>query len=136
MPDDSPSEEIHKDLPVDEVAAAVCERFPEAVFRDSFGQPVVYVARETWHDVAAFLRDEHQFTQCLDVCAVDHLVDTERFAVPGVTLERFEVVANFLSSDAFPTRCGPSFWFSLQTYSIISVSATSSALDGTFHARL
>ena len=97
MPDDSPSEEIHKDLPVDEVAAAVCERFPEAVFRDSFGQPVVYVAREAWHDVAAFLRDEHQFTQCLDVCAVDHLVDTERFAVAGVTLERFEVVANFLS---------------------------------------
>ena len=34
--------------------------------------------REQWHDVAAFLRDEQQFTQCVDVTAVDHLVDAER----------------------------------------------------------
>ena len=46
----------------------------------------------------AFLRDEQQFTQCVDVTAVDHLVDARparrrRASSP----ERFEVVANFLS---------------------------------------
>jgi len=43
--------------------------------------------------------------------------------------------ASFFSSDAFPTRCATSFWFSLQTYSIISVSATSSARTGTVQGR-
>ena len=83
--------------PSDEVAAAVLERFPDAVFHDSHGQAVVYVAREAWHDVAAFLRDEQQFTQCVDITAVDHLVDVERALPDGVQGERYEVVANFLS---------------------------------------
>ena len=81
----------------DEVAAAVVARFPDAVFHDSHGQAVVYVARDAWHDVAAFLRDEQQFTQCVDVTAVDHLVDVERALPDGVQGERYEVVANFLS---------------------------------------
>jgi NADH-quinone oxidoreductase subunit C len=81
----------------DEVAAAVVERFPGTVFHRSHGQPVVYVDRSVWADVGAFLRDEQQFTQCMDVTAVDHLVDAARIAVPGVSQERFEVVANFLS---------------------------------------
>ena len=38
---------------------------------------------EHWHDVAALLRDEEQFTQCLDVCAVDHLVDAARVRAAG-----------------------------------------------------
>ena len=120
MPDDAvPSEEIHKasstaslaaagDTPsagapsvgaecADPVARAVIEKFPGTVFHDSHGQPVVYVDRAAWHDLAAFLRDEQQFTQCLDVCVVDHLADEQRLAVAGVTPERFEVVANFLS---------------------------------------
>ena len=109
MPDDdaSPREENHEvppdaDAPApapiaDEVAAAVVERFPGTAFVDSHGQPVVYVEREHWRDVAAHLRDEEQFTQCLDVCAVDHLVDAARVVPPGVAPERFEVVANFLS---------------------------------------
>jgi NADH-quinone oxidoreductase subunit C len=80
-----------------ELAAAVLQRFADAVFHDSHGQPVVYVDRASWHEVAAFLRDEQQVTQCLDVTAVDHLVDVERLSVPGVAPERFEVVANFLS---------------------------------------
>jgi NADH:ubiquinone oxidoreductase subunit C len=67
------------------------------VFHESHGQTVVYVDRAAWHDVAAFLRDEERFTQCLDVTVVDHLVDSERLVVPGVTPERYEVVANFLS---------------------------------------
>jgi NADH:ubiquinone oxidoreductase subunit C len=110
VPDDATaSEEIHKPdeesgaaltapaEATDEVGAAVVERFPGSVLLDSHGQAVVYVDRAAWHDVATFLRDEQQFTQCLDVTAVDHLVDEERLLVPGVAPERFEVVANFLS---------------------------------------
>ena len=81
----------------DEVAAAVVEQFPGTVFVDSHGQAVVHVARESWHDVAAFLRDQERFTQCMDVTAVDHLVDEARLLPEGVAPERFEVVANFLS---------------------------------------
>jgi NADH:ubiquinone oxidoreductase subunit C len=99
MPDDAtPSEEIHKPPEVsDEVAAAVLDKFPDAVFHDSHGQAVVYVDRAGWHDAAAFLRDEQRFTQCLDVTVVDHLLDVERLSIPGVSPERFEVVACFLS---------------------------------------
>jgi NADH:ubiquinone oxidoreductase subunit C len=83
--------------PDDEVAAAIVERFPGTVFHRSHGQPVVYVDRSVWADLAGFLRDEQQFTQCVDVTAADHLVDAARLPVPGVSPERFEVVANFLS---------------------------------------
>ena len=81
----------------DEVVAALVDRFPATVPWLSHGQPVVYVERSAWRDVAEFLRDDQRFTQCVDVTAVDHLVDEERASIPGVTLERFEVVANFLS---------------------------------------
>ncbi len=81
----------------DEVAVAVAERFAGTVPDDSHGQAVVYVDRTVWHDIAAYLRDEQQFTQCVDVTAVDHLVDVERLVIAGVAPERFEVVANFLS---------------------------------------
>jgi NADH-quinone oxidoreductase subunit C len=84
-------------IPDDEVAAAVLERFEGSVFHRSHGQPVVYVDRVVWADLGRFLRDEQQFTQCVDVTAVDHLVDAARISVRGVTPERFEVVANFLS---------------------------------------
>lgn len=100
---DAPREEVHEaDIasgaePGDEVAAAVVERFPGTTVADSHGQTVVYVGREHWHDFAVLLRDEERFTQCLDVTAVDHLVDAERIVPPGVSAERYEVVANFLS---------------------------------------
>ncbi|GIU85716.1 MAG: hypothetical protein KatS3mg009_0231 [Acidimicrobiia bacterium] len=82
----------------DEVAAAVCERFPGAVAVTSHGQAVVYVGRAVFAEVGAFLRDEQQFTSCVDVTAVDHLLDGSRWRPEGVEpLERFEVVANFLS---------------------------------------
>src|SRR5437016_12466938 len=83
--------------PDDEVAAAVVERFPGTVFHRSHGQPVVYVDRAIWADLGGFLRDEQQFTQCIDVTAVDHLVAAARLPVPGVTRERFELVASFPS---------------------------------------
>jgi NADH-quinone oxidoreductase subunit C len=102
MPDDTElREQDHEPEapapPGDEVAAAVLDRFPTSVFHESHGQAVVYVERGAWHDVAAFLRDEQQFTQCVDVTAVDHLLDVERALPDGVQGERFEVVANFLS---------------------------------------
>lgn len=111
MPDDDAREDNHKSADTrvedketehgpaadDEVAAAVIERFPGTVFHRSHGQPVVYLDRAGWAEMALFLRDEQQFTQCVDVTAVDHLVDAARLAVPGVAQERFEVVANFLS---------------------------------------
>jgi NADH:ubiquinone oxidoreductase subunit C len=98
-------EEVHEDeaapepppVPNDEVAAVLVAQFPDGVFHESHGQPVVYVPRAQWHDVAAFLRDEQQFTQCVDVCAVDQLVAPARAIPAGVDAERFEVVANFLS---------------------------------------
>jgi NADH-quinone oxidoreductase subunit C len=107
MPDDDAEarEEDHEvetptagaPVPGDEVAAAVVERFPDTVFADSHGQPVVHVAPDVWHDLGVFLRDEQQFTQCVDVTAVDQLVAEARAVPAGVTAERFEVVANFLS---------------------------------------
>jgi NADH:ubiquinone oxidoreductase subunit C len=83
--------------PADEVAAALLERFAGSVFNDSHGQPVVYVDRAVWHDVARFLRDEQEFTMCLDITAVDHLLDGVRYRPEAVVAERFEIVSNFLS---------------------------------------
>jgi NADH:ubiquinone oxidoreductase subunit C len=101
MPDDDtearePDHEVATPI-ADPVAAALVDRFPTSVFFDSHGQAVLYVDRTDWHDVVAHLRDVEQFTQCLDVTAVDHLVDEARALPKGVAGERFEVVANFLS---------------------------------------
>jgi len=94
-------------VPDDDVAAALVARFDGAVFVRSHGQPVVYVDRSVFAEVAGFLRDEQQFTMCVDVTATDHLLDGERYsplpsggAEPGAAgwaTERFEVIANFLS---------------------------------------
>ncbi|MFA5882420.1 MAG: NADH-quinone oxidoreductase subunit C [Acidimicrobiia bacterium] len=81
----------------DPVAAVLVEKFAGAVAVESHGQSVVYVDRAAWHDVAACLRADERFTQCVDVTAVDHSADVERVEIPGVAPERFEVVANFLS---------------------------------------
>jgi NADH:ubiquinone oxidoreductase subunit C len=83
--------------PDDEVAAAVVTRFPAAVFTRSHGQPVVYVERSDWLDLARFLRDDQQFTSCMDVTVVDQLLRADRAMPGGVTAERYEVVANYLS---------------------------------------
>lgn len=96
--EDDAREEEHKVVePWDDVAAALCAAVEGAVFHDSHGQPVVYVPREQWAVAATLLRDQERFTTCLDVCAVDHLTDADRIVVTGVTPERFEIVANFLS---------------------------------------
>ena len=95
--DDAAAGEPPAAPPVDDIAAAIAARFPATVVHESHRQPVAYVERSDWHDVAAFLRDEERFTQCLDVTVVDHLIDAERAVIPGVDPERFEVVANYLS---------------------------------------
>ena len=84
-------------VPADTVAAALVGRFDGSVFFESHGQSVVYVERAQLATAAQYLRDEEQFTMCVDVTAVDHLVDGVRHHAPGVEPERFEVVANFLS---------------------------------------
>ena len=97
---DDAREEEHKvepPVPSDEVAAVLCAKFDGAIFQMSHGQPVVYIDRSHWSEVAVFLRDDEQFTSCMDVTAVDHLGDVERVVIEGVTPERFEIVANFLS---------------------------------------
>ena len=76
----------------DELAAAICARFEGAVFYESHGQPVVYVDKAVFADVATLLRDEEQVTMCLDVTAVDHLADSTRHCAPGVRPERFQIV--------------------------------------------
>ena len=81
----------------DELGAAICARFAGSVFHESHGQPVVYVDKAVFAEVATMLRDEEQVAMCLDVTAVDHLADGVRHAPAGVPLERFEVVANYLS---------------------------------------
>jgi NADH-quinone oxidoreductase subunit C len=102
MADDEAREVVHEAAPEpvapdDEVAAAILERFEGSVFDRSHGQPVVYVDRAVFADVAQLLRDEQQFTMCIDVTAVDHLLDGVRYAPAGIATERYEVVANFLS---------------------------------------
>ncbi|MDQ1532946.1 MAG: NADH-quinone oxidoreductase subunit [Actinomycetota bacterium] len=57
----------------------------------------MYLDRAHLAEVARYLRDEEQFTMCVDITAVDHLVDGVRHVPPGVEPERFEVAANFLS---------------------------------------
>ncbi len=105
--DDEPRENDHDDsddaqaaapeVPADEVAAAILERFPGSVFVESHTQPVVYVDRSVFAEVALFLRDEQQFMMLADITAVDHLLDGARYTPAGVELQRFEAVANYLS---------------------------------------
>jgi NADH-quinone oxidoreductase subunit C len=104
MADDNAREEDHEadpgasaPPPDDEVAAALLEQFPGSVFCESHGQSVVYVDRAQFADVAQYLRDEQQFTMCVDVTAVDYLLTGLRSQPEGVALQRFEVVANYLS---------------------------------------
>ncbi len=81
----------------DEVARAALEQFPGSVAIDSHGQTVLHVARASWHDLALWLRDEQQFTQCVDITCVDRLLQQGRTLPSGLSPERFELVANFLS---------------------------------------
>ncbi len=104
MADDSAREIPHNDVPGGEpggpaadVTAAAVERFPGVAVVESRGQAVLYVPRSHWRALARWLRDDQQFTQCVDLTGVDQLLRPGRPLPPGVRAERFEVVANFLS---------------------------------------
>ena len=105
MPDaDDAREEIHEpDAPAavvaDEVAAAIVAEHPGTVFHESHGQPVVYVDRSSWHEVAAHLRDAQQFTMCVDVTVVDHLRDDTRLEIASIT--DLYPGANFAEREAY-----------------------------------
>jgi NADH-quinone oxidoreductase subunit C len=65
---------------------------------EAFGQTVLFVPRERLADVVMELRDEHAFTMCIDVTAVDYLdYEAPRNLPDGVDPERFEIVVGLLS---------------------------------------
>jgi NADH:ubiquinone oxidoreductase subunit C len=94
---DAGAREAFHEPTADGVAAAVAARVEGAVALRSCGQPVLCCDRRHLAEVARLLRDEQAFTSCVDVTAVDHLLDADRWVPPGIVPERFEVVANFLS---------------------------------------
>jgi NADH-quinone oxidoreductase subunit C len=61
--------------------------------------PVVFASREQLVDIVRSLRDEDDgFNMCLDVTAVDHLVNEARILPPeDIHPERFEVVVHLIS---------------------------------------
>jgi NADH-quinone oxidoreductase subunit C len=63
---------------------------------DSLGQRVLLATRENYISVVKALVDEG-YTMCIDLTGVDYLNLPNRTIGHGVTPERFEVVANFLS---------------------------------------
>jgi len=63
---------------------------------DSLGQRVLLATRENYVSVVRALVDEG-YTMCIDLTGVDYLNLPNRTVGHGVTPERFEVVANFLS---------------------------------------
>ena len=65
---------------------------------DSLGQEVLHPTREQYRGLVETLRDEGYLT-CIDITAVDHLANAHRQLPEGVTPERFEVVASFLSHE-------------------------------------
>jgi NADH-quinone oxidoreductase subunit C len=62
----------------------------------SRGQDVVHPSRDGYLELIEALRADG-FDMCVDVTAVDYLVDPARDLPPSVTPERFEVVVNLLS---------------------------------------
>lgn len=87
----------HPAIPDDDLLAAAVQRFPDAIAHVSAGQPVVYVEPQQWGELGRWLREEQEFETCVDVCGVDHLLNRARPVPDGVTPQRFEVVANFVS---------------------------------------
>jgi NADH-quinone oxidoreductase subunit C len=65
---------------------------------ESCGQVCLHPAREDLYRFVMTLRDEHAFTVCIDVTAVDYLVYEGGRALPdGIQPERFELVVMLLS---------------------------------------
>ena len=67
-----------------------------APLTNSRGQDVLHPSLDTYLGVVQALRDEG-FVMCVDLTAVDYLVDPARDLPATVTPERFEVVVNLLA---------------------------------------
>ncbi len=66
---------------------------------DSLGQEVLHPSREQYREVVEALRDDG-YLMCIDLTVVDYLAHPHREVAPGVTPERFEVVASFINHAA------------------------------------
>jgi NADH-quinone oxidoreductase subunit C len=85
------------DTPVEEAAPEPPSLYG-APMSESRGQVCLHPAREDLFGFVMMLRDEHAFTVCIDVTAVDYLVYEGRRELPdGVEPERFEIVVMLLS---------------------------------------
>ncbi|MHB8670816.1 MAG: NADH-quinone oxidoreductase subunit C [Acidimicrobiales bacterium] len=73
------------------------ERVHGCAVSRSRGQMVLHPERARWVEVIRALRDEDGYGMCVDLTAVDYLVNPYRRLPDGVTAERFEVIANLLS---------------------------------------
>ena len=90
------TEEATEDVPEE-----VVEEAPETAYgcpvTYSRDQRVIHVASDAWFDTAVELFADG-WNMCVDVTAVDYLAFAGRRDLPaGVTAERFEVVASFIS---------------------------------------
>ena len=65
------------------------------VVGDSYGQTVVFAARDQYLDAVKAMADDG-FSMCVDVTAVDYLEVPDRALPDGIAAERFEVVVNLL----------------------------------------
>ena len=79
------------------LSTSVVTKFADAIASDSHGQDVIFATKENYKAIVEFLKSDCEVIMCLDVTAVDFLGAHERVNVAGVPLERFEIVANFIS---------------------------------------
>ena len=63
----------------------------------SHGQLVLFPERDGYLDLVRALADDDGYAMCVDLCAVDYLLDAHRGLPAAVAPERFEVVVNLLS---------------------------------------
>jgi NADH-quinone oxidoreductase subunit C len=80
----------------DEAAEAEPTEVHGAPITRSRGQEVLHPTRETYVELVEALKSDG-FDMCIDVTAVDYLVDPPRDLPDGVAPERFEIVVNLLS---------------------------------------
>ena len=98
MPEQARQGDVGEEREESEGAPAEPERRHAAPVSRSCGQLVLHPLRERYLEVVGALRAEG-YDMCVDVTAVDYLLNASRQLPPGVTPERFEVVANLLSHD-------------------------------------
>jgi NADH-quinone oxidoreductase subunit C len=79
------------------ISTQVLSKFSNAIASESHGQDVIYTTKENYLSLVEFLKTNCEVVMCVDVTCVDFLGAHERVNVSGVSLERFEVVSNFIS---------------------------------------